>query len=121
MTAASASLDLYRELVPGHAMVPDARIETQLELAARAHTASAWGDVYGEAMVYWAASRIEPLRIAGQAGELTHDGKLCGPMVTPEGQVVTPPAPEDTVFWRFYVDYRNSRAAAAPRAVLACG
>jgi hypothetical protein len=102
-------------------MVPDATVETWLELAARRHTASAFGDVYGEAMVAWAASRIEPLRIAGQAGELGHDGKLCGPMTRPDGTPLTPPKPEATVYWSWYLDYRDSRVAAAPRAVSACG
>lgn len=61
-----SSVALYRELVPDHAEdlepdVTDPVITRWLSLGARLHPAEPWGDVYPEAMVWWAAHRIQRL------------------------------------------------------------
>lgn len=54
----SASLDLFRDLVPNMASVSDALVEVQLEQAAMRHTAAGWGAMYTTAMVWYAAHLI---------------------------------------------------------------
>lgn len=103
----------YRRLVPGHARVPDATVSAWLDQAVDGHTYSAWGTAYDLAMVAWAAAHVEPLRVAGQAGEITPDGQLCGPMLS-DGKVVTPPRYTETVYWGWYLERRSSRSARAP-------
>ena len=104
----------YRRLVPGHARVPDASVQVWLDQAVDGHTYSAWGTAYDLAMVAWAAAHVEPLRVAGQAGELTPDGALCGPTTAADGAPVTPPAIEETVYWGWYLERQRSRAARGP-------
>jgi hypothetical protein len=106
-----SSLTLYREMVPGHALVQDEIVDLWLSLAAQRHTTSTWGAVYAAAMVSWAAAHIEPLRATGAVG-LTGAG--CAP--TPAN---TTPAPSvsETPYWHWYLGYRESRAAGAPRRV----
>ena len=117
-----STLATYRALVPAHATVQDSTIETWLELAAQAHTAARWGAVYAAAMVMWAAAHIEPLVVAGDAGDTDDqcDNPLPAVMVvqgaTPAKVVV--PAVVDTLYWGVYLRYRASRAYAKPYHVL---
>lgn len=108
----SASLDLYRSLVPAHARVPDDTVETWLTVAARRHTATAWGGVYTEAMVYWAAAQIEPQVRAGILGGT----ETCADPAAPAVDLVDP---RSTPYWTQYIDARDSRAASAPTRVSA--
>lgn len=114
----TTTLDRYRTLVPAHASVPDATISAWLESAYESHYSSAWGAVYEAAMIAWAASRIEPLRLQGVAGEVGGPGSVCAPPPTAAGGKPLPPVkPEDTPYWAWYVQYRDSRVATAPRSV----
>lgn len=119
----SASRDLYRTLVPAHSGVADDTVDTFLELATRRHTVGAWGMVYPEAMVWWAAHQIETLPGSGasgpgasEVGQLTSqtDGDLSRSYAAP---VVTGNLDDDlrsTWYGRKYLDLRQTRAASAP-------
>ena len=106
-----SSLALYRELVPAHNVVSDEVVETWLELAAQRHTASAWGAVYAAAMVMWAAAHVDPQLVEGAVGQ---QGRVCAPTPPsskPDAMVARSP------YWAWYAEYRDSRAARAPRRV----
>lgn len=105
----SASLDLYRALVPAHAAVPDATVEVWLAQAAQAHTATAWGNVYTTAMVWWAAAHID---LQVQAGQFPTDA-TCAPVpITDPAKL--PKNADETVYWGWYLRLQSTRAAAAP-------
>lgn len=119
-----SSLALYRELVPGHSAVDDDLVTTMLALAARRHTATAWGDLYPEAMVWFAAHRVERLPGSGasggsaaEVGTITSqsDGDLSRSYAAP---VSTGSALDDelssTRYGQFYLDLRRTRAASGP-------
>lgn len=123
----SASLDLYRALVPAHSSVADDTVETYLELATRRHTAGAWGAVYPEAMVWWAAHRIQrtPGLVSGsggadEVGQITSqsDGDLSRSYAA---QATTGNTGDDelasTRYGQAYLDLRRTRAASGPTRV----
>lgn len=109
----SASLSLYRLLIPGHAGVPDATVEAWLSMAAQRHSAAAFGAVYSSAMVFYAASGLDPLVQAGQAGALA--GNVCAPAAGSTGKQAV--SQQDNIYWARYLDLRGSRAAGAPTAL----
>ncbi len=127
-----SSLALYRSRVPAHASVPDATVEDWLEQATAAHTASAWGDRYALAMIWWAAHHIERtpglvarMGSASEVGAVTAqsdsqtkvDGRssaLSRSYAAPGGST-----PEDidlrtTRYGQLYLSIRHTRAARAP-------
>ena len=123
-----SSLALYRALVPGHAAVLDATVETWLELAARRHSAAAFGTVYAEAMVWWAAHFVEltPGTGAGSSSGSTvgqilsqKDGDLSVTYAntTSSGGSGGTGDLTTTRYGQLYLDLRNSRAAMAPGVV----
>jgi hypothetical protein len=122
------SLALYRSLVPAHSSVVDGTVEVWLELAARRHTATAWGAVYPEAMVWWAAHQIERLPGSGASGggasevgvvTSQSDGDLSRTYAVPSEATASGPdaALNSTRYGQLYLELRNSRAASAPTRV----
>jgi hypothetical protein len=106
----STGLDLYRELVGEHARIPDSTVETYLTLAARRHTATAFGAVFTEAMVWFAADAIEKGRASGALD--------VDPNLPTRPDPAAPPKPMGpTRFWLAYLDIVNTRAAGAPQIV----
>lgn len=124
-----SSVAVYRSVIldPRHgvANLPDATVETFLDLAGRAHTASKWGQVYPEAMVYYAAHLIErtPGLLTGNAG-----ASEVGPLTSQKddllqrqyGQVagaqdaaLTDAELTTTTYGLKYLHLRGSRCAAA--------
>jgi hypothetical protein len=63
-----SSLALYRQLVPAHRDIASEVVETYLDVAASLHTASAFGDAYSLAMVYFAAHLVERTPSVGSGG-----------------------------------------------------
>lgn len=61
----TASVTLYRSLVPAHAGVHESVVELWLEEAAAALSSSAWGTRFARACVWWAAHHIERLPKSG--------------------------------------------------------
>lgn len=125
-----SSLALYRTLVPDHAAVADATVDVYLELAARRHTASAWGVVYPEAMVWYAAHRIQRLPGSGAGGGSAvevgqvvsqRDGDLSRTYAQPASSGTNAADAElrTTRYGELYLDLRDSRAASAPTRVSA--
>lgn len=108
----SASLVLYRQLVPAHVRVPDATVETWLELSTQQHTAAAWGDVYAQAMVWHTAARLDPFV---QGGALGAPGEACAVPKDVAKEVAK--ANPNNIYWQFYVELRETRAAGAPSLV----
>jgi len=125
------SLELYRALVPGHAAVIDGTVSVHLELAAKRHRASAFGSVYAEAMVYWAAHSIQrtPGLVSGgggadEVGNITSqsDGDLSRSYGAAGGTGTVSGSDADYLTTRYgarYLDLRNSRSAVAPGIVAA--
>lgn len=121
------SLALYRTLVPAHSAVADDTVTTMLELAARRHTASAWGQVYAEGMVFFAAHQVErtPGLVSGsgsasETGTITsqRDGDLSRSYAPPASSGMTSSDAElqTTRYGQRYLDLRGSRAASAATA-----
>lgn len=118
------SLALYRSLVPAHSSISDDTVEAYLALSAQEHTASVWGNVYAQAMVWHAAHVIERTPGLGSAsadapGLVT--SKRAGDLAVTYG---APPGAADdelatTTYGQRYLALRRSRAACAPTAVLA--
>jgi len=122
----ASQLELYRARVPAHVGVPDAVVLDQLGQAAEAHTEAAWGAVFDSAMVWWAASQLEPDVVAGLYPIPTADGdqEICapvGPALDGDGKPLPIPLPSETRYWARYLGLRQSRAATAPRRVSTCG
>lgn len=122
MSTAAPTVTLYRSLVPAHVGVPSAVVTTFLGLAVEEHTAAAWGAAYAQAMVWHAAAQIEPDVVAGAYPIPSADGSgdICAPSGPPKdaaGNPVAIPAPEDTRYWKRYLELRVKRAAGAPRRV----
>lgn len=122
------SLQLYRALVPAHSSVVDGTVTTYLELAARRHTASAWGVVYPEAMVWFAAHMIEraPGLVSGTGGGSDvgnvisqTDGDLSRTYASPAALSGSSSDAwlASTRYGQLYLDLRDTRAASAPTAV----
>jgi hypothetical protein len=128
-----SSLALYRALVPEHteALVPNERVTVWLELAAKRHTAARWGNVYPEAMVFWAAHNIEMLPgsgapgapVSGTSGPLISqkDGDLSRTYAQPSSSST---AEEGSTAWftlseygQKYLDLLNTRESSLPRFV----
>ena len=127
-----ASLELYRALIPDHtAGVLDGTVLTWLGLAIRRHDAGSFGSVYPEAMVFWAAHRIQTLPgsgapgapPAGAAGPLVshRDGDLSRTYAPPSSGVVASGSDADfqrTTYGQDYLDLRDSRAATGPDLIM---
>jgi hypothetical protein len=125
-----SSLALYRALVPSHADVVDTTVDVYLELAARRHSAASWGQVYPEAMVLWAAHRIErtPGLVPGSGGASTAGpitSQTDGDLSRSYGAMATGPWTGDgdadlrtTRYGLAYLDLRDSRAGTSPGAVV---
>lgn len=116
-----SSLSLYRSLVPAHARVANDVVTTWLGLAAQRHTASALGDNYAVAMVWWAAANIEPDFAAGLLGQASGTA-ACQPKpaASSKGKSTGPVLPEDTIYWARYLDIVGTRAAGAPSHTSVC-
>jgi hypothetical protein len=124
-------LELYRTMIPAHAAVDEAVVLQWLALAERRHTASAWGAVYDEAMVSWAAHFIE---ITPGTGAGSSSSSPVGPLISQkDGDLsrtyAAPVSPvggaydgsmSRTIYGEAYLDLRNSRAAITPFTVTAC-
>lgn len=124
-----SSVAIYRSLVPLHASVADATVEVYLELAAKRHNAAAFGDVYPEAMVFYAAHTIErtPGLVTGsggasQTGELLQQkddllqrtfGQAAGAMRASQADASL----RTTRYGLLYLELRDSRAAVRPLAL----
>lgn len=107
-----SSVALYRSLVPAHGHVPDDVVDTWLALAARRHTATRFGNLYPEAMVWWVAAELDPEVQAGLYG--VSSGATCtdGLTSTEVSDTLT-----ERPYRRRYLDIRNSRAAGTPMRV----
>lgn len=124
----SASLDLFRTLIPAYASVPDATVEAFITQAATRFTASAWGAVYVEAVVYVAAHLIATTPGLGVAVGAA-PGQVTGRSVDGVSQSyaaarVADEADEDwasTVYGRRYLQLRRSRPSRLPSFVPAGG
>lgn len=119
-------LELYRQLVPAHASVLEATVSVWLGLAVQAHNISAWGAVYQQAMVWWAAHHVETIPGTGAGSD---DAAAVGPLVSqrdgdlsrsyapPAGSVAATGADADlatTRYGQLYLRLRASRAATSP-------
>lgn len=113
----ATSLERYRALVPAHAGVPDATVSAWLEAAARAHSASAFGAVFADAMVCWAAAMIDVDVASGAIPLLGSGGDICGPLLPVEGDTKKPTRPEDSPYWQRYLGYVRSRSSTGPMRV----
>lgn len=126
-----SSLALYRALVPEHAAVVDATVSTWLELAARRHTASVFGRVYPEAMVWWAAHRIQRSPGSGASSSasaedvgtlvMQRDGDLTRQYAQPSSASSVGSSADaelrTTRYGELYLELRDSRAGVGPTAV----
>ena len=100
----------YRAMIPAHASVPDATVSIWLTLAAKNLSATAFGTVWAEACIFYAASGLDALVQTGQAGALT--GGVCDPPVVTKGNSAK--ADPDNVYWQRFLYLRDTRAAGAP-------
>lgn len=128
------SLELYRVLVPDHAVVLDGVIEAYLQLAAQRHTADRWGDAYVTAMIWYAAHLVETTPGSGAPGAPT-SGQVQGPLISQKdgdlSRTYAEPASASagatgddawlllTTYGQRYLEIRSTRAAAAPTFVRA--
>lgn len=128
-----SSLALYRALIQGHdpLLVVDATVNTWLALAAKRHSATAFGAVFPEAMVFWAAHKIETTPGTGAGG--SGSSGATGPVLSKKdgdlaisygaagaGSSVVSGSDADylrTTYGFAYLDLRNSRSAVAPGVV----
>lgn len=125
----ATSLETYRALVPGHAVVPDATVLAFLEAAAQAHGAGAWGAVYVQAMIWYAAHAIETTPgtgVGNDSGDAVgpivsqKDGDLSRTYAAPAGMSSGSSADMDLASTRYgqaYLRLRASRAATSPMRV----
>lgn len=116
----------YRILIPAHSAVGNDTVNAWLGIAIRKHSASAWGAVYGEAMLMWTAHFVDrtPGASAGAGsgaatGALTgqRDGDLSRTYASPAFGGGGSAADVDlatTSYGQAYLDLRNSRAATSP-------
>jgi hypothetical protein len=134
MSALPPSLELYQALIPEHSAVDPNLILVRLSAAVRRHNAAAWGDVYGEAMVWWAAHMLQLQPGSGAPGAPS-TGNAQGPLISQKdgdlSRTYAAPATSSTsaavgsdAWWmlttygQLYLDLRNSRAEASPFVVL---
>ncbi len=134
-----SSLSLYRQRIPAHASVPDATVEDWLEQATLAHTASAWGDRYASAMIWWAAHHIERLpkskapnvstaeevgaivsQSHGQSDGAGKSSDLSRSYAAPTGGTHEELFFRTTRYGEMYLSIRHTRAARAPFVVGSC-
>lgn len=122
-----SSLDLFRELAPELAAVPDPTVTTWLTIAAKRHNATVFGEVYAEAMVLWTAHRISRLPGVGSGS-----GGEVGPVIAQAdgdlsrtygsvASLAASAADADLVTTRYglaYLELRDSRAGIGPEHVL---
>jgi hypothetical protein len=128
----STSLQLYRDLVPAHAAVDEAVVLRWLGVAARRHSPGFFGDLFAEAMVWWAASAIESMpgtgigsdEASGAQGPLTsqRDGDLARTWAAPARSTITSSNSGDedllaTVYGRLFLNIRDTRAGNLPDVV----
>lgn len=120
-------LELYRLLIPGHAVVLNDTVLAYIAAAKRRHLESAWGAVYQDAMVWYAAHLIETTPGTG-AG--SGDAGVVGPVISQKdgdlSRTYAAPASSGgsssgslgtTTYGQEYLNLRNSRAATAPSLV----
>lgn len=124
-----STLAQYRAQVPEHATVDDPVVQRWLDLAVRAHDRDAFGTVYDDAMIAWAAHQIYYDPGAPEVGETS--AASVGPIkslrtkdqavtyATPSGSGgagLSPQAQDlrTTRYGQLYLQLRNSRAATAP-------
>lgn len=122
-----SSLTEYRARVPAHDGVDDTLIEQALEDAVARHSAAAFGDNYVQAMIWWAAHRIELTPGSGAPGQGCPGTGVCttGPVGSRSARKAaaackaSPPPPGGTltVYWQWYQDILRTRAVRAPRHV----
>lgn len=104
----------------------DSRAATFLALAEQCHTATAWGEVYTQAMSYFAAHMLTTAPATGgsdaapggpvtskKAGDVavSYGSPGGAPMTSGDADLMT------TAYGRRYLQLRESRAAVAPRVV----
>ena len=120
------SLALYRELIDEHSAIGDTIVEKWLSFALRRHAdASVWGQVYGDAMVFYAAHRVlrDPASGLGTSasapGLVTsqRDGDLSRTYAQPAAAVGSDADLASTTYGQLYLELRESRAASAPMVV----
>lgn len=117
------SLDTYRALIPAHSEIPDATIDVYLGLAVQAHTASAWGNVYVEAMCFYAAHAIERTPGLGSLGagetgtiQSQRDGDLSRTFFVTAGAGGQGDRDlSTTLYGQRYLELRSKLAATGPR------
>lgn len=112
-----SSVALYKSLIPAHAGVSDETISAQLASAARAHSASVLGAVYADAMVYWAASRIDVGVQNGSIPLLGSGDDICAPLLPTGDTKPTVTKPEESPYWQTYLGYVRSRSGTGPMRV----
>jgi hypothetical protein len=121
----------YRILIPAHASVSNGTVNAWLGIAIRRHSALAWGAVYGEAMLFYAAHFVDRLPSSGGAGSggatgpLTsqRDGDLSRSYAAPASSGSSSSSDDalaTTEYGRAYLDLRDSRAATGPMVVTPC-
>lgn len=126
-----STLELYRELIPEHSAVLDAVVSRWLAFAIRRHDAESFGAVYADAMVFYAAHRVQRqpgsgapgAPPAGAVGALVsqRDGDLSRTYAAPGGNVATTGSDAElqtTQYGLWYLDCRDSRAAAGPTLIV---
>jgi hypothetical protein len=128
--AEAATLELYRSLVPEHALVDSNLILARLSTAVRRHNQASFGEVYGEAMVWWAAHMIQLQPDSGAPGAPS-SGNAQGPLISqkdgdisrtyaaPATSTASAAAGSDawwylTAYGPLYLDLLRSRAETAP-------
>lgn len=115
-----SSEGLYRALVPAHNAVPSETVIAWLAIAGRRLLASAFGNAYPEAAIWWCAHQIE----------LTPGSGAGGDTLSPESperhkrqrarsaRRAAPPGSDEwyrsTQYGCMFLDIRDSRAASAP-------
>lgn len=127
----AALLAHYREIVIEHASVADAPIQAWLGIAVRRHNAAAFGDVYYDAMVYYAAHGVQLQPGSGAPGAPSssnaqgplisqRDGDLSRTYAAPASSSSGGGGPGTdawlllTTYGQLYLDMRDSRAETSP-------
>lgn len=81
---ASTSLALFRDLAPLLCEESDSRVCTYIEMAAQRLTASCWGQVYQQALIFYAAHLLQkspsPDTTLGRAA--AGEGEVAGPVAS---------------------------------------
>jgi hypothetical protein len=123
-----ATLELYRQLIPNHAVVIDDVITPWLTAGIKALSSETFGTLWPEAVVLWAAHNVQEspgsgapgAPSAGQAGPLIsqRDGDLSRTYAQPQSgsQGLDPQAEEmmRTSYGRRFLALRNQLVAVTP-------